>query len=262
MSEPVAAYVFDNTATQTEGRFGALESLYDRVSIRHLEPFVTAGASCLEIGAGSGSIALWMRERVGPGGHVVATDINTRFLEGLRSANLEVRQHDITVDPVEEAHFDVVHTRLVLVHLPSRREVIDRLVSALRPGGHLVLQEFDSLSMQPDPNVVPEQLLKTLSAMWDLMRSRGVDVRYGRQLFHVLRELDMDDVSAEGHVVMNEGGGFGADLMRANFLQVRDAVVNSGRLTEEEFDSDLARLDDPQTVWPSSVLWTVSGRKR
>ncbi|HEY8173796.1 MAG TPA: methyltransferase, partial [Dehalococcoidia bacterium] len=63
-------YVFDNAASETEQRFGALEALYDPISIQHLEPFVVTGAKCLEVGGGSGSIARWMSERVGANGRV------------------------------------------------------------------------------------------------------------------------------------------------------------------------------------------------
>lgn len=255
-------YVFDNAATQTPGRFGALEAMYDEVSFRHLAPFVRPGSRCLEVGGGSGSVALWMAERVGPEGRVLVTDIDTRFLDDLKVSNLEVRKHDIVNDSIEEGAFDVVHTRLVLVHLPQRLAVIDRLIAALRSGGWLILQEFDSRSMEPDPSVAPaEHLLKTLVAMWDLMGSRGVNVRFGRDLFSVLRDRGLVEVAAEGHVVMNTGRSPGADLMRANFNQMHDALVSSGRLTEAEFQADLARLEVPETTWPSSVLWTAWGRK-
>ena len=255
-------YVFDNAGAQTSGRFGALEAMYDGVSFRHLAPLVLPGSRCLEVGGGSGSIALWMAERVLPHGRVLATDLDTRFLEALSAPNLEVRRHDIVNDPLEEGVYDVVHTRLVLVHLPERLAVIDRLVGALKPGGHLVLQEFDSRSMEPNPSVAPaESLLKTQTAMWDLMTSRGVDVRFGRELFPLLRKRGLIELSAEGHVVMNTGNSPGADLARANFNQLHDGLVASGRVTEQEFQADLGRLEDPMFIWPSSILWTVWGRK-
>ena len=50
------------------------------------------GWRCLEIGAGRGSMATWLAERVGPAGQVVATDIDTRYLERLDLPNLHVVQ--------------------------------------------------------------------------------------------------------------------------------------------------------------------------
>jgi SAM-dependent methyltransferase len=254
-------YVFDNAHTEARNRFGALEALYDPVSVRQLEPYVVPGARCLEVGGGSGSIAQWMCERVGPGGSVVATDIDTRFLDQIRAANLEVRRHDITRDPIEGAAFDVAHTRLVLIHLPERDQAVARMARAVRPGGWLVLQEFESASLRANPAEFDgERLLPTLVAMHDHMVARGVDIQFGRKLFRMLKALGLVEVAAEAQIVMYNGGSAGAELLRANFNQVHDVLVQSGRITEAQFAADLADLNDPNLFWPGPILWTVRGR--
>jgi hypothetical protein len=47
----------------------------------------------------------------------------------------------------------------VLIHLPQRDQVIERLVSALAPGGWLMLEEFDSRSVpacpEPTTDAIP-----------------------------------------------------------------------------------------------------------
>jgi len=57
-----------------------------------------------------------------PSGRVLVTNIDPRFLEPLHLPNLEVRRHDIATDPLPEAVFDLVHSRLVLLHVPEREE--------------------------------------------------------------------------------------------------------------------------------------------
>ena len=255
-------YIFDNAAAETEQRFGALEALFDPVTIRHLEPFVVPGAHCLEVGGGSGSIARWMSDRVGATGHVLVTDLNTRFLDDITAANVEVRRHDILADPLDDNAFDVAHTRLVLVHLPERKRAIERLIAALKPGGHLVLQEFDVVSTRLDPTTFPDETaLKLIVVFPEVMFARGVNNRFGRELFPLLVSMGLADVAAEGHATMFRGGSAGARLMRANFEQLHDAIIATGRITEEEFQQDLIRLDDPATIWPSQILWTVRARK-
>jgi SAM-dependent methyltransferase len=257
----VSDYVFDNRSSETEQRFGALEDIYDPISIRHLEPHVLPGARCLEVGGGSGSIARWMGEHVGDEGHVVVTDINTRFLESIAAPNIEIRLHNIVSDPLEENAFDVAHTRLVLVHLPERERALDRMIAELKPGGWIVLQEFYALSMKPDPSIVQsEHLLRSLVVLWDVMHQRGADVRFGRELYPALESRGLRDVHAEGHVMIHRGGAAGARLMRANFDQLHDALISAG-LTEEEFERDRVLMQDPNVYWPSQVMWTVSGRK-
>ena len=101
------------------------------------------GWRCLEVGGGGGSIARWLCQQVGAQGQVVATDIDTRFLDELDLPNLEVLRHDAVNDALPEAAFDLVHARAVLCHLAGRDEVLSKLVTALRPGGWLLLEEAD-----------------------------------------------------------------------------------------------------------------------
>jgi 2-polyprenyl-3-methyl-5-hydroxy-6-metoxy-1,4-benzoquinol methylase len=70
-------------------RLTLLEQLYDPVS-RRRRALVERGWRCLEVAAGRGSMAVWLAEQVGPAGQVVATDIDTRYLQGLELPNLEV----------------------------------------------------------------------------------------------------------------------------------------------------------------------------
>ena len=256
-------YILDNNAPQAANRFGALEALYDPVSIRHLEPFVGPGSHCLEVGGGSGSVALWMSRRVGQGGRVLVTDIEPRFLDGVAGENVEVRRHDIAVDALEPDSFDVAHTRLVLVHLPRRAAAVETMIAALKPGGWLVLQEFESVTMRAEPATFSAECrMKTMVAYQDLMVSRGVDIQCGRKLLPLLEAMGMEDVESEAHATLQRGGSPGASLSRSNFLQLRADLLASGRVTEDEFAADLARLDDPSVIWPSQVLWTTRGRKR
>ncbi|HET8806099.1 MAG TPA: hypothetical protein VFM47_06500, partial [Gaiellales bacterium] len=78
-------------------RLDLLEQIYDPVT-RRRRSFVQPGWRCLEVGAGRGSMAVWMAEQVGPSGQVVATDIDTRYLASLDVPNLEVIRHSILED--------------------------------------------------------------------------------------------------------------------------------------------------------------------
>src|SRR5262245_40133453 len=129
-------YVFNQGWQKERDRLGALESLFDGSSRRLLTGLgVGEGWRCLEVGCGAGGLALWLADTVGETGRVLATDLDTRFLDGQARTNLEVRTHNIVTDQVEEAAFDLIHARAVLEHLPDRQQVLKRLAAALRPGG-------------------------------------------------------------------------------------------------------------------------------
>jgi ubiquinone/menaquinone biosynthesis C-methylase UbiE len=256
-------YIFDNAAAQTATRFSALAAMFDPGTIRHLtEIGVTKGWTCLEIGAGGGTIAGWLCDHVGAKGHVIATDIDTQYLNSLKRLNLEVRHHNIASDPLPEAAFDLVHMRLVLVHLPERDQVLTRVVAALKPGGWLFAEEFDSLSIQRDPTISSSEMpIKTLLAMEQLMARRGVDSLYGRRLAARVRSLGLVDMAAEGRAFMWEGRSAGAVLTRANFEQIRSELIELGLVTVSEFERDIRLLEDNELLIPSPIMWAVRGRR-
>lgn len=136
--------------------------------------------------AGSASVPLGLAERVGPTGAVVATDIDVSWTRDIGSGVIEVLRHDMAADPPPPGGFDLVHARLVLVHVTDRAEALRRMVRALRPGGRLLLEDADP-GLQPllcPDESGPEQRLanRLRSGFRDLMAARGADLAYGRTL--------------------------------------------------------------------------------
>jgi SAM-dependent methyltransferase len=126
-----------------------------------------------------------MSKRVGPGGHVLATDINTDWMSGSLPANVELRRHDIGVDPLPEHAFDIVHARAVLTFVPERRSALARMIAALRPGGWFLVEEMTpAITEEFDPPDDPDFELarKCRRAIVELIRRRGGDPAFGREL--------------------------------------------------------------------------------
>ena len=150
----------------------------------------------------------------------------------------------------------------MLVHLPEREQVLDRMITALKPGGWLLTEEFDSVSQLPAPDRYPgEVTLKSAAALRTVMIDRGVNLGFGRTLAGHLRARRMASISAEGRMLMSLGGSLGTDLMKANLEQLRDAILASDSVTPLEFEQDLARLDKEDFMMPSPVMWSVAARR-
>lgn len=258
-----ARYLLDNAAPEAHIRLSALAELFDSGTTRHLESCgVSGGWRCLEIGAGNGSIARWLADRVGPTGQVIATDIDTRHLYALNDARIEVWRHDLAIDSLPLSTFDLVHARLVLVHIPGRDEVLKRIIRALKPGGWLLLEEFDSFSMPPDPGINPgETFLRTHQALARLMTDRQFERRYGRLLYGKLRSHGLVSVGAEARIFMCQGGSPGTSLLRANLEQLRGLLIGGGYISQKQFEEDVDTLNQPDFLMPSSLLWSVSARR-
>lgn len=263
MNTNQSRYVFDNARPQAEVRFATVAEMYDPGTLRHLtELSVRPGWRCLEVGGGGGTIASWLCDQVGPNGRVTATDIDTRYLDRLTKANLKVERHDIVSDPLPEACFDLVHTRLVLMHIPERERVLRRLVLALKPRGWILAEEFDSLSVRSDPLANPvETPFKTFDVMYKVMASRGVELRCGRLLASRMSNLGLVEIAAEGRAFMWQGRSTAAEMFRANVEQLRGAILDTGLITDEEVEHDLMLLADKNSVFPSPTMWAVRARR-
>jgi trans-aconitate methyltransferase len=87
-----------------------------------------------------GKCCRWLAGQVGSTGRVVAVDLDTRFLEGHGLAYLDVRQHNIVADTMADGSFELAHARAVLEHISDRRRALERMISAVRPGGWLMVE--------------------------------------------------------------------------------------------------------------------------
>ena len=114
----------------------AIELLSDPSTIRTFQEIgVPEKWRCLEIGAGGGSIAEWLCQTVGATGHVVAADLEVKFLKALDYPNLDVWEFNLITDDLPESEFDLVHARGVLVHLSKREQIVEKITRAVKPGG-------------------------------------------------------------------------------------------------------------------------------
>jgi hypothetical protein len=60
---------------------------------------------------------------------------------------------------------------------------------------------------------------------------------------------------------MWRGGCSDVSLMRTNFKQLHGDLIDARYITEQEFGQDSARLDDPEFMTPSPIMWTAWGRR-
>ena len=260
-----STYLLDNASEKAGTRMAVLARLYDPTTRRVLESVgIAPGWRCLEVGGGGGSVAQWLAQRVGPAGHVLCTDLDTRIIERSRAsapANLEVRRHDIAQDPLPAGEFDLAHARLVMIHVPERERALESMVKALKPGGWLVIEDFDSASIQPDTRVNRfETPLPTSEAVRKYL-TRHQDGYYGRRLHGRFRELGLERIFAEGRLVMFDRHNGGDELMRVNFEQIGAELIAAGLITRQQIDADLEMLTRDEFAIPSPILWSACGRK-
>jgi SAM-dependent methyltransferase len=259
-------YLLDNAETEAGARFEALSALFDPSTFRVISALgISPGWRVWEVGAGGPSVPTWLAEQVAPGGSVLATDIDTSWLAGLDCVvpGLEVRRHDVATEAAPGSDYDLVHARLVLVHVPQREAVLASLASALRPGGWLVLEEADP-GLQPlvcpDEAGPAEELANRLKGGFRaLMAERGVDLAYGRTLARRLREAGLVEVGATAHFPMS--GPACNRLELATVLQIRDRLLAAGLATESEISEHLANVRAGRLDLATSPMVSAWGRR-
>ena len=261
-------YLLDNRQAEAGARFDALSELFDPWTFRHLEAAgVGEGGRCWEVGAGGATVPAWLAARVGPTGYVVATDIDTSWMRGhggAPAAPFEVLRHDVGAEaPPAGGPFDLIHARLVLVHVTDRERAVRAMAGALRPGGTLVLEDADP-ALQPlicPDEYGPEQELanRLRRGFRELLRERGADLAYGRRLPRALREAGLVDVRADAYFPLTSPAC--TVLEKATVLQVRDRLVSAGLATDEDIDRHLANVATGGLDLATSPMISAWGRR-
>jgi SAM-dependent methyltransferase len=256
-------YLLDNRQAEAGERLAALASLFDPWTFRHLDDLgIRTGWHCWEVGAGGPTVPGFMADRVGRGGTVVATDIDTSWLRESGSPAVTVLVHDVGADPPPPGPFDLVHARLVLVHVPRRQEALEAMVGSLRPGGWLLVEDADP-ALQPLTCIDeygPEQALanKLRRDFRTLLAGRGADTGFGRTLPRVLRQAGLVDVSADAYFPVT--GPACTVLERATVEQMRGHLVEAGLAGDDEIDRHLAAVDAGGMDFATSPLISAWGR--
>jgi SAM-dependent methyltransferase len=257
--------VHANAAFDDElGRLRLLEARYDSGTFRRLCTFgPLAGARCLEVGAGAGSVARWLAAQAGPSGQVVATDTNPRFLADAEKAGVEVRRHDILADPLEPGRYDLVHCRALLCHLSDPGQALRAMAAAARPGGWLIAEDADYCSLvaadpahprSPRFDAVMHKLLSFIAA------GRAFDPFFGRRLPGLAASAGLTDVGCEAIACHRQGASAPAEVLARSLERTGCRALRDGVVRADEFETVLAALRDPSFTFVDALNVAAWGR--
>ena len=111
---------------------------------------VRSGESVLDVGCGTGTLAILAKQIVGPSGTVCGVDASAEMLARARSkavrAGVEVRFENAAAQalPVPDSSFDLALGTMMLHHLgrAARQQFAAELRRVLEPGGRVLLVDF------------------------------------------------------------------------------------------------------------------------
>jgi SAM-dependent methyltransferase len=252
--------------TAEDERLTLLEQIFDPPS-RVRRGVVEQGWRCLEVGAGRGSMAVWLAERVGPAGHVVTTDIDVSYLRRLDVPNLEVVEHNIVDDPLEPlgpGSFDLVCSRLTLFHLVGRQEeAIGRMAQCLRPGGWLIDEDADWGTTGPvDPGHPRYRPFHDAWRDGDWWATPGYDPAFGRKLPAMFERCGLVNIRHEASCEVVRGGSPWARWY-AESLEVIHRLGGGADSEVHQREQELlvGTFSDPSTWLLRELLHTCWGKR-
>lgn len=197
------------------------------------------GMRVLDLGTGLGHVARLVADLVGPGGQVVGLDTNTRLLEVARARTRDHRQVTFVEGDVRgwraPEPFDAVVGRLILFHLPDAGATLRHQLAALRPGGLMLMLDFDLGSSRAEPAVpLVTQALEWVNAAF---RSAGANPVIGTRLALLLAGAGLTDVQTfgvQGYLAPDDPRG--AALLGGVVRAVAPWIVAAGIATPEQID--------------------------
>ena len=174
-----------------------LQSLVWEPSGRQLLAKLDDGSGGRALDFGCGALG-WLRilsEWVGPSGQVVGADIDGSLLDAARSflkaegiSNVELVADDLFDSKLEPQSFDLVHARYQIAPLGRGQEQVASYRRLVRPGGSVILEEWDLSSWHFNPSAPAAERLVSLVS--EIFASLGGEA--GRGLPELLRATGIE----------------------------------------------------------------------
>jgi SAM-dependent methyltransferase len=273
MSLPTDRYAFDNSSAHAGEQLATLETYLDPITTGVLGGLpLPPDARCLDIGAGAGSVTRWLAGQLGPDAYVRATDLDPTHLQNVATAiggsnsgqaTVEVARHDIRTGPPPGGPWDLIHARLVLLHLPARRTILQQLAASVTPGGWLVLGEFSNHPLTVITAATDHDcavFYRVTNALVEILTGHGADLDWAHAMHPAMIDAGLTHIHTTEYAESWTGGSPGARLHHINTRQKHQQLLAGGVTT-----ADLAHfhrlMADPAFTTRSWQFVTTRGQQ-
>ncbi|BBK35600.1 methyltransferase [Allostella sp. ATCC 35155] len=204
------------------------------------------GMRCLDVGCGGGGVTLDLARRVGPEGRVVGLDFDPAVLALARADaasrgldNVEFRTGNAMALDLA-GQFDLVYARFLLTHLPRPEAALAAMVTAVRPGGVVVVEDIDFSGQFCEPEC--PAFATYLRLYREVVLRKGGDPDIGRRLPTLLRAAGIPRVNPRAVQHLHERGR--AKLLSLVTLRrIAPAVRAEGLADQHELRATIDALD-------------------
>jgi ubiquinone/menaquinone biosynthesis C-methylase UbiE len=146
-------------AHMPEGTQRILNARSLRTAHRRLAALLRPGLKVLDVGCGTGAITRDVAAAVAPRGEVLGVDANAALIDEARRMHgdvpgLSFEVYDVYTLPFRAA-FDLVSAARVLQWLARPLDALEALVAATKPGGHVVILDYNHEKVVWHPSPPP-----------------------------------------------------------------------------------------------------------
>lgn len=258
-----ATYMFDNATTEAALQVQYLAEILDPHTENVLcDIDMAPDWRCLDLGAGGGTVARFLAIRCGVE-HVVAIDADPRHIDA--ADRLDIRAETIGPDTSLGAEeYDLIHSRLFFMHLPFREQLLRQTVAALKPGGTLIVSDWDcthldQMLLTASPHL-REAFLAVQNGLIGLGSRIGMDPGWARRLPLALETAGLEQVTGQVYNAFWTGGQAGMQLHACNSRQKEQALLDAG-VTFRQLELVRDGMQDPAVNGYSYPMVTAIGRR-
>lgn len=255
------SYTIDERNPERQQLLAAILNPPTREVLRRLPR--TPGAKVLDIGCGQGNTTRCLADEL-DAAVCVGLDYDADLIDYAETrpenpANVRFQQGDATQLPFEDASFDVVFCRYLLIHMADPLRVVREMMRVLRPGGLAVAYEADfTLELCHPPCVA----LVSINKVWNgLFQTPSA----GRQLVHYFREAGASDIRAGALIQLEHDTSTLKRIYRLSAEATGPAAEAKGVLTATEVREMIAGLiqleEDASSVMVKFPdVWVIARR--
>ena len=218
---------------------------------------IGSGMRVLDLGTGLGHVAEAVAQLVGPEGEVVGVDVDPRMLELARARtghlpHVRFVEADVTQWRATEP-FDAVVGRLILFHVQDPVGVLRHHLDAVRPGGRVVMLDYDIGGLRTEPGDPFTQHMTGL--VMAAFRAAGADPTIGSRLQHILAAAGVEDVG--GFAIaqyLSSDDPVGPTMLTGVVRSLASVMVAHGLATEAELDLDTLAARTADTLQSADAV--------
>lgn len=209
----------------------------------------SAGQTILDLGCGPGFCTKELAFLTGPTGKVIGVDLSESYINYLNKTaqlhhlNIEGIVADFNEMKLEEESLDGMYCRWALAWLPNPKEILAKVMKALKPGGRMVIHEYyDWSTFQAEPNFPP--LTKAIKAALKSFKDSESEIDIGRGLPKLAEELGMNILNLRPMAKLATPKDATWQWPRSFFYSYFPRLIEAGYLSQDEASAALAAFDE------------------